>query len=27
MDDLLELANRGIATLIGLQKAVIDSSK
>jgi ribonuclease PH len=27
MDDLLELAHGGIATLIGLQKAVIDSSK
>ena len=27
MDDLLELASQGIATLIGLQKAVIGSSK
>ena len=27
MDDLLELAHQGIAKLIGLQKAVIDSSK
>lgn len=27
MDDLLELARQGIATLIGLQKSVIDSSK
>ena len=26
MDDLLELARRGIATLVGLQKAVIDST-
>jgi ribonuclease PH len=26
MDDLLELARQGIATLIGLQKAVIDSA-
>jgi ribonuclease PH len=27
MDDLLELARQGIATLIGMQKAVIDSSR
>ena len=27
MDDLIELARQGIAKLIGLQKAVIDSSK
>jgi ribonuclease PH len=27
MDDLLELARQGIATLIGVQKAVIDSSR
>jgi ribonuclease PH len=27
MDDLLELARQGIATLIGLQKAVIDSAR
>ena len=27
MDDLLERAHKGIAKLIGLQKAVIESSK
>ena len=27
MDDLLELAHQGIATLIGMQKAVIDGSR
>jgi len=27
MDDLLELARQGIATLIGMQKAAIDSSR
>jgi ribonuclease PH len=27
MDDLLELARQGIETLIGMQKAVIDSSR
>ena len=27
MDDLLELAHQGIATLIGMQKAVIDSNR